>query len=366
MSRIVIRLFLPLLAIMLLTLAGCGWSGIDDAVGGHTKTETTTPAANVVGGKVLHSYPGASMTALFVCGTAASSDDIGTDGSFAVRNILVPCGDPTIGATLSNGVQLYSFWLGAPILPSASVTVTTEDKWSGNSGVTVTVPGSNNTFVLVDQLAHINFSLFPPDATLSSVMVNAFLNRYYATQGKDYVGTLPPTIATLTNIIASLPPVAVSPEQLVIGAGRTYTFSSLIAGTTDQRATWSVDEPGGGTITATGIYTAPFTAGTFHVRATSVAEPGKSGAATVSVPPVMVTPEQLAIGAGKTYPFSVAVASSDQRVTWSVDEPGGGTIDPSGIYTAPLTAGTYHVRATSVADPSKSDIATVTVSTGPI
>lgn len=44
-----------------------------------------------------------------------------------------------------------------------------------------------------------------------------------------------------------------------------------------------------------------------------------------------------------------------------MQEAGGGTITPTGLYTAPATAGTFHVVATSVADPTKSATATVTV-----
>lgn len=52
-------------------------------------------------------------------------------------------------------------------------------------------------------------------------------------------------------------------------------------------------------------------------------------------------------------------------VTWSVREgSAGGTVTPAGLYSAPATPGTYHVVATSVADPSKSAAAVVTVASG--
>ena len=49
-------------------------------------------------------------------------------------------------------------------------------------------------------------------------------------------------------------------------------------------------------------------------------------------------------------------------MTWSVDETGAGTISNAGLYIAHAVPGTYHVRATSSADPTKSGTATVTVS----
>jgi len=49
------------------------------------------------------------------------------------------------------------------------------------------------------------------------------------------------------------------------------------------------------------------------------------------------------------------------KVLWSVQEAGGGTIDSSGFYTAPMTPGTYHVVATNSLDATKFAVATVMV-----
>jgi len=69
------------------------------------------------------------------------------------------------------------------------------------------------------------------------------------------------------------------------------------------------------------------------------------------------------IGTNETFTFTAAVSgTSNQAVTWSVN--GVGTIDPStGLFTAPATAGTATVSATSVADATESASATVTVAT---
>ena len=62
---------------------------------------------------------------------------------------------------------------------------------------------------------------------------------------------------------------------------------------------------------------------------------------------------------------------TDQSVTWSVDGIAGGnstvgTIDASGLYTAPATAGEHTITATSVADSSKSGSGTAVVYDGPV
>lgn len=50
-----------------------------------------------------------------------------------------------------------------------------------------------------------------------------------------------------------------------------------------------------------------------------------------------------------------------QPVLWRVVEPGGGTLTPAGVYTAPATPGTYHVHAMRDDYPNLSAVATVTV-----
>ncbi|MEX2182621.1 MAG: kelch repeat-containing protein [Gemmatimonadaceae bacterium] len=80
-----------------------------------------------------------------------------------------------------------------------------------------------------------------------------------------------------------------------------------------------------------------------------------------------MTPKTANVTVLLTRQFTAAVgATSETSVTWTVQEgAAGGTIAPTGLYTAPGGAGTYHVIATSVADETKSDTATVTVVVAP-
>ncbi|WIL21591.1 Ig-like domain-containing protein [Geothrix sp.] len=83
-------------------------------------------------------------------------------------------------------------------------------------------------------------------------------------------------------------PVAVTPSQVTIVPGGTQTFTAVITATGDTNVTWSVlDGAAGGTITATGDYTAPAVAGTYRVVATSVADPTVFGIAIVKVDPAI-------------------------------------------------------------------------------
>ncbi len=168
--------------------------------------------------------------------------------------------------------------------------------------------------------------------------------------------------------------VDVSPTSATLAPGEWLALSAAVSGNV-KAVTWSVAEaPEGGTVTAAGVYTAPQTAGTYNVVATSAADPSKSGStaivvtATPPVPPpaIAIAPQSASLVAGNTLQLNVTISGlTDTSVTWSVAESGGGTVSATGLYTAPPTAGTYHVVARSRADATKSATATITV-TAPV
>lgn len=97
----------------------------------------------------------------------------------------------------------------------------------------------------------------------------------------------------------------------------------------------------------------------------AIASCGGGGGSTAGIG-VTVLPSSPLIETDGTQSYTADVyGTSDEAVTWSVQEPGGGTIvstgDASATYTAPSVAGTYHVVATSVADASRTAIAEVRV-----
>lgn len=75
---------------------------------------------------------------------------------------------------------------------------------------------------------------------------------------------------------------------------------------------------------------------------------------------VSTTTPRIHVGGAATFVAQVN-GTSDGRVTWTVDEPAGGSIDAAGHYTAPGAAGIYHVRATSVSAPAAAGAATIGV-----
>jgi hypothetical protein len=91
------------------------------------------------------------------------------------------------------------------------------------------------------------------------------------------------------------------------------------------------------------------------------ASSGTPAAPLPSPSSLSVSPATLTLDACQGYAFRADVpAGTDARVTWSVQEAGGGSVT-NGVYLAPNAAGTYHVVARSQSNPSIQSVATVTV-----
>jgi len=191
-----------------------------------------------------------------------------------------------------------------------------------------------------------------------------------------------PTSSASTSVNV-VPPVTVklSPSASQVNAGLRAQFAATVTGTTNTAVTWSIAGAGCtgatcGSISTSGLYTAPAAVPSpaqVSVTATSVADPTKSSTATVTViPPIAVsispTTAQVLIGGHQQFTATVQ-NTTNTAVTWSVAGTGCtgsacGTISTSGLYTAPASAPSpaqVAVTATSVADPTKSSTASVTV-----
>jgi hypothetical protein len=215
-----------------------------------------------------------------------------------------------------------------------------------------------------------NFSVKFVPSTASSV--DGTLSLITDTQHRPIVlqlhGKASPANAPVTSV--ALSPASASPAV----NGRVQFTATVQGTTTDHTVTWSATI---GTVTSTGLYTAPATAGTGVVTATSVADPTRSASAPVTVtaapgsnpnppPPdpavtsVTISPASAKSVTSGTLSFTASVqgSTSNKSVTWKASL---GSITPSGLYTAPASAGTATVTATSVADTTKSASAIVTV-----
>ena len=181
-----------------------------------------------------------------------------------------------------------------------------------------------------------------------------------------------------SGVIVSLTPAIAS---VLLGEPRVFT--ATVSNSTNTAVNWSVDGiPGGnpavGTISGSGVYTSPGdlpATGSVTVQATSAADNSKSATALVTVTSditVSVSPQMMPVELGAARPFAATVNSAgdpDRAVNWIVSgggcaEAACGAIGPAGTYTAPqvLTAPpSVSIRAISVADPSKSGAAAITI-----
>lgn len=163
--------------------------------------------------------------------------------------------------------------------------------------------------------------------------------------------------------------VAVTPESATVFQGRAVTFQAALSGTGAASASvvWTVDEGGGGSIDGTGTYTAGQSTGIYHVRATVAGLPDTFGRSTVTVVPstgekLSIRPRSVLVTAGATEQFYATASGIGDAVTWSVVEPSGcGTIDASGLYTAPPAPALCHVAAQSTTQAAVTDTVPVVV-----
>jgi len=147
-------------------------------------------------------------------------------------------------------------------------------------------------------------------------------------------------IVVLPQVVSLLP----SAETLFVVIGLTSDGDTGVV----SGPSWSASA---GSILSSGRYTAPPAAGTYAVRAT-VNGLEDSAAVSVSVAPVVkviVFPKVTSVSPSDTTTFVAHGINSvgdtlPISVLWSTT---GGTIDPTGLWHAPATAGEYLIRATN-------------------
>ncbi len=280
----------------------------------------------------LYTAPATGTTPGTATVTATSQADTTKSGSAAVTI-------PAVTVTLSPHVSTVI--LGATQQFSAAVTNAT------NTAVTWSMSGPGT---LSDSGLYTAPAILPTPATVN----------VQATSVAD-----PTKMSGITFTIPAVG-VSVSPPSPNVILGATQQFTATVTNAMNVAVTWTVTGPG--SISNTGLYTAPdslTTPATATVTATSVADPSKSASAIVNIPAVAVSvspPTANVIGGG-TQPFTATVTNAtNAAVTWSVS--GLGSIDTSGLYSAPAlipSQTTVTITATSVADPTKSGSATVTL-----
>lgn len=166
--------------------------------------------------------------------------------------------------------------------------------------------------------------------------------------------------------------ISMTPGSATLAASQSQPFVAAVGGSSNHAVTWSLS-PAMGTISSSGVYTAPApitSSQTVTVKATSVADPTKSASATVNlIPPVTVslTPSSVSLQPSQNQIFTSTVSgASNTGVAWSIRPTLGGLASSAttAVYVAPSTAPTTQnviITATSMADPSKAATALITL-----
>jgi hypothetical protein len=135
--------------------------------------------------------------------------------------------------------------------------------------------------------------------------------------------------------------------RLCLALAVTFPFALASSGCSSDASSTAAGEGGSGAASTTGAGTSTGAGG------------GGSGAHGVGL---SITPKSVTVPpyAQQTF-LCTENGEPNADCTWAVTDDGGGTISDAGIYKAPAAVGTFHVVATSVADPSKQATATVVV-----
>ncbi|MFY9853730.1 MAG: hypothetical protein WAK26_07630, partial [Terracidiphilus sp.] len=256
------------------------------------------------------------------------------------------------------------------------------------------IPSINPSTVTLNQSASQQFTVLQTGLCTAGDAVWSMPAGSPGTLSPTGFYTAPPTIDTqqtvtvtattlganstpLNAIITLMPPVSVTvtPGVAALPAGGTQQFIATVTNTTNTAVTWTLDPVGVGSISSSGLYTAPATLNgqqTVSVIATSQADPTQSASATVTlgqaaaaVPTITINPPSALLYPAQGQQFIATVTNTaNPAVTWSITPAGVGTIDDTGLYTAPatiVTGQTVTITATSQANPTVAASVSVTI-----
>ncbi|MGA8618559.1 MAG: PQQ-binding-like beta-propeller repeat protein [Candidatus Sulfotelmatobacter sp.] len=182
------------------------------------------------------------------------------------------------------------------------------------------------------------------------------------------------TSASAKATVTVVGPMSVTPGSAVISAGLTQQFSATVPGSSNASANWSVDQIAGGnstvgTISTTGLYTAPSTVGNHTITATTASSPSTSASAAIAIFTISISPSAAEVALSPaTEQFTATVQGVTSPVlTWSVDQISDGnatvgTISAAGLYAAPFQPGSHTITAGIAGATGSADAAVTVVS----
>jgi hypothetical protein len=220
----------------------------------------------------------------------------------------------------------------------------------------------------------------PQAVASNAVIVVTVISKTDPTKASSAAVTVVPGPTPIT--------VSIAPSFARPSPGQVQHFTATVKGTTNQGISWFVNGNEGGnssvgTISSTGIYTAPLSVPavpSVTITATSTYDTASSATAAVTIMAapagagptpitVSIAPSIARLSPGQVQQFAATVkGTTNQRISWFVNGNEGGnssvgTISSTGIYTAPLSPPampSITITARSTYDTAASATATVT------
>ena len=218
-------------------------------------------AATIADGSGNYSFTGLNNGSYIVTPSKASVSFSPPSQTAAVNGASV--------SGLNFMASLQTWTLSGNLSPAAS-----------GSGATLTLGGASSNTATADASGNYSFptltngtySVTPSKSgfTFNPTVQSASINGANVTGINFSVSAAPPPSIT----------VSISPTSSLLTTGGTQQFTATVTGTGNTAVTWSATA---GTISSSGLYTAPASAGSFTVRATSVADTSKFASAPVTV-----------------------------------------------------------------------------------
>ena len=234
---------------------------------------------------------------------------------------------------------------------SASVTVTASGPGGSASAIlTLLAPQSitpTSTTVLLGQTQQFTSAGATSWSATAGTISSTGLYTAPATMPASALVTITATGSngSASATVTLTAPQAISPTAASVLLGRTQQFTS--AGATSWSAT-------AGTISSTGLYTAPATMpGSALVTVTATGSNGSVSATVTLTAPQAISPTAASVLLGQSQQFTSAGATS-----WSATA---GTISSTGLYTAPVTMPGSALVTVTASGPNGSASATVTL-----
>ena len=323
----------------------------------QTVTLSNTGSANLNVSQVTVSGSGFGLSGLTLPLTVAPGKSAAFTVSFGPTAASNATGSVSILSNAPNSPTTIAL-SGSGVAASLQLTASPTSLSYGNVTVgssgskTVTLTNTGNSSVSISQLsvsgAGFTASGLTPPLGLTAGQSTTFSVKFAPTVAGSASGSVsvanssnsPTQIAlTGTGVQLSVTGVTITPTNPSVQAGQTIQFTGTVQGTTTNTSvTWTASA---GSITPSGLFTAPSSAGTATVTATSSADPSKNASTTVTVTtPVSSSGPQ----------FYVATTGNDANngtstsAPWRTIQKAMNSATPGS--TVNIMAGTYHERLT--------------------